>query len=66
MKEHRFASWTLTKSAVEEAAGRAITDEEFEGVVSDLEGRMENFYEELYEMVILDLNDGMFARTKEK
>lgn len=66
MEEYKFESWTLTKKEVEESAEREITDEEFEGVVSDLEGRMENFYNELYEMVILDLNDGLFARTKEK
>lgn len=64
MKEYKFESWTLTKKEVEESAGREITDEEFKAVVSDLDGRMENFYNELYDMVILDLNDGLFAGRK--
>lgn len=55
MDTYYFEGWTIRKDEVELSLGRTVSDEEFQKFAEELDGRMENFYNSLYE----DLTDQM-------
>lgn len=58
--DYYFEGWTLQKDEVELAVGRTLSKKEFKEFAEELDGRMENFYNSLYE----DLTDQMAKEAK--
>lgn len=61
MEEYEFKGWTLTRREFEASVGRAVSDAEWVNACEDLDGRVDNFVDELFEEIVKDTQQGYLA-----
>lgn len=55
-----FPAWQLSKKVVEQEVGRELTSVEFMAVANEMDGRIENYSEALFEDIIEQIQKGIF------
>lgn len=51
-------SRTPNKESLESEVGEKLTDEEFKSICGEIEGRLDNLYDEVLQEIIVNLKDG--------
>lgn len=59
-KSYVISEWRIQREVVENIIGRAITDEEWFEFTSELDGRVENYCNELFDDLVGQVRDGIF------